>query len=81
MDPSPMSPQEPLAAHGLRATRQRCVLADMLYRLAQATDRLIGVDTADAHCDIPCKIYDPAPALIAALSVVRMVDILTETAD
>ena len=53
----------------------------MLYRLAQATDRLIGVDTVDAHCDIPCKIYDPAPALIAALSVVRMVDILTETAE
>jgi nickel superoxide dismutase len=53
----------------------------MLYRLAQAADRLIGIDTADAHCDIPCKIYDPAPALIAALSVVRMIDILAETAE
>lgn len=53
----------------------------MLYRLAQAADRLVGVDTVDAHCDIPCKIYDPAPALIAALSVVRMVDILSETAE
>ena len=26
-----MSPQELLAAHGLRATRQRCVLADLLF--------------------------------------------------
>ena len=53
----------------------------MLYRIARAADRLIPVDTVDAHCDIPCKIYDPAPALIAALSVVRMIDILTETTE
>ncbi|MEM8840336.1 MAG: superoxide dismutase, Ni, partial [Pseudomonadota bacterium] len=53
----------------------------MFYRLAQTAERLIGADTASAHCDIPCKIYDPAPALIAALSVVRMIDIINETAE
>lgn len=41
---------------------------------------LPGLAEADAHCDIPCKIYDPTPALIAAVSVVRMIDIIQETA-
>ena len=36
---------------------------------------------AYAHCDIPCKIYDPAVSLIAALSVVRLTDILLEIGD
>lgn len=52
----------------------------MFHTLTRAADRLIGFETADAHCDIPCKIYDPATALIAALSVVRMMDILSEAA-
>jgi len=29
-----------------------------------------------AHCDVPCGIYDPNRAQIAALSVVRMVDLM-----
>ncbi|MGE0803535.1 MAG: superoxide dismutase, Ni [Lautropia sp.] len=43
-------------------------------------DRVSGIEEAQAHCDIPCKIYDPGPALIAAVSVVRMMDILHEVA-
>jgi len=31
-------------------------------------------EIAHAHCDVPCGIYDPIVAQIAALSVVRMVD-------
>jgi len=31
-------------------------------------------ESAHAHCDVPCGIYDPIVAQIAALSVVRMVD-------
>lgn len=42
--------------------------------------RLPGVEDAQAHCDIPCKIYDTGPALIAAVSVVRMMDIIHEVA-
>lgn len=34
--------------------------------------------TAKAHCDIPCGIYDPTPAKIAAQTVARMVQQLKE---
>ena len=37
-----------------------------LNKLIQSIDRLAGFEEASAHCDIPCKIYDPAIALIAA---------------
>lgn len=33
---------------------------------------------ASAHCDIPCGIYDPHPAQIAAVSVVRLMDIMRD---
>ncbi|MEM7491960.1 MAG: superoxide dismutase, Ni [Pseudomonadota bacterium] len=36
------------------------------------------VKEARAHCDIPCGIYDTGPALIAAVSVVRLMDIMHE---
>ena len=38
-------------------------------------DRL-QVDSVDAHCDVPCGIYDPITAQIAALTVVRMIDVM-----
>ena len=31
-----------------------------------------------AHCDIPCKIYDPVIIQIAALTIVRIIDIIEE---
>lgn len=34
--------------------------------------------TVFAHCDIPCKIYDPSSAQIAVLTMIRMVDLLQE---
>ena len=39
---------------------------------------MFEIRTARAHCDIPCKIYDPAVSLIAGLSVVRLTDIILE---
>ncbi|MDO8573961.1 MAG: superoxide dismutase, Ni [Candidatus Daviesbacteria bacterium] len=36
------------------------------------------VKTAYAHCDIPCGIYDPKPAQIAAATVLKMVQKLKE---
>lgn len=42
---------------------------DMLYRPAKATDRLIGVNSVDAHCDIPCKTHEPTAAMKATGSV------------
>lgn len=36
--------------------------------------------TAEAHCDIPCGIYEPVLAKIAAKTVARMVDQINELA-
>ena len=31
-----------------------------------------------AHCDIPCKIYDPHHAQVAVLTMIRMIDLIQE---
>jgi nickel superoxide dismutase len=31
-----------------------------------------------AHCDVPCGIYDPSGAVIAAKTVARMVELITQ---
>lgn len=36
------------------------------------------VPKAYAHCDIPCGIYDPYPAQMAAHTVIRMVNLIQE---
>ena len=51
-----------------------------MLSLKNLLDHMPGIEQAHAHCDIPCKIYDPGPALIAAVSVVRMLDIIHEVA-
>ena len=40
--------------------------------------RLLPQNTAYAHCDIPCGIYDPHQAQLAAHTVIRMTQLLTE---
>lgn len=37
-------------------------------------DFVFPIREAYAHCDIPCGVYDPKPAQMAALSVYKMVD-------
>ena len=39
---------------------------------------MFEIKTVSAHCDIPCKIYDPAIFLVAGLSVARLVDLIQE---
>lgn len=39
---------------------------------------LIPTQNAFAHCDVPCGIYDPKPAQIAAATVLKMVQKLKE---
>ncbi len=34
--------------------------------------KIVTEVTAQAHCDIPCGIYEPTPAKIAAMTVLRM---------
>jgi nickel superoxide dismutase len=41
---------------------------------------LIPTGIAHAHCDVPCGIYDPHRAIIGALTVIRMIDIIEELA-
>lgn len=50
----------------------------MFYHLFQILDEKIGFERAQAHCDIPCGIYDPITAQIAALTVVRMIDLMND---
>jgi nickel superoxide dismutase len=52
-----------MARHPLTAT---------LSRGLRTLDRFSPPATAHAHCDIPCGIYDPHLLQIAALSVIRM---------
>lgn len=53
----------------------------MLYTLFSKIDRVVNFDTAKAHCDVPCGIYDTTPAQIAALSVLRFCNQATELGD
>lgn len=50
----------------------------MLHKLMQGLDKTLSFDAASAHCDIPCKIYDPATAQIATLTIIRMMDLIAE---
>ncbi len=50
----------------------------MIYKLINVMDRKLGFERAKAHCDVPCGIYDPSTAQIAALTVVRMMDLMAD---
>lgn len=48
----------------------------LLHAFLRATDRVFPAPVAHAHCDIPCGIYDPHHAQLAAHTVIRMVDLM-----
>ena len=48
------------------------MLQTLVSRALRGIDLISPPATAHAHCDIPCGIYDPHLAQIAALTVVRM---------
>ena len=50
----------------------------MIHRFIEALDEKFSFERAKAHCDIPCGIYDPITAQIAALTVVRMIDLMND---
>lgn len=52
----------------------------MIHSLLSAIDRVVHFERAKAHCDIPCGIYDPHLAQVAALTVIRMIDLMAEKA-
>lgn len=39
---------------------------------------MFKLNEVKAHCDVPCGIYDPSSAQIAALSVIRMIDLMNK---
>ncbi len=53
----------------------------MFYKLIQTIDHFRPFPKAQAHCDVPCGIYDPITAQINALTVVRMMDLMANLAD
>ena len=50
----------------------------MIRKFFSAADKIRPANEALAHCDIPCGIYDPHHAQIAAASVIRMVNLINE---
>ena len=48
-------------------------MSRLTTRLVQA---LAPTTVASAHCDIPCGIYDPHGAVLAAQTVAKMVDLI-----
>ena len=48
----------------------------LVDRAITLVDSISRPRTARAHCDIPCGIYDPHNAQIAALTVIRMIQLM-----
>ena len=48
----------------------------VLHSILRTMDRMFPARVAYAHCDIPCGIYDPHHAQLAAHTVIRMVDLI-----
>jgi len=44
-----------------------------MKQLFSSLFRMLPTEIAYAHCDVPCGIYDPKPAQIAAATVLKMV--------
>jgi nickel superoxide dismutase len=51
-------------------------LSSLVDRVLDKFDQVSPPSEAFAHCDIPCGIYDPHMAQVAALTVVRMVQLI-----
>ncbi len=50
----------------------------MIYSILRIFDKFKKFKRVDAHCDIPCKIYDPIISQIAVLTIIRLVDLIEE---
>jgi nickel superoxide dismutase len=50
----------------------------MFFKVLKTLDRLFKFDEARAHCDVPCGIYDPHQSQVAALTVIRMIDLMND---
>ncbi len=39
---------------------------------------MFKMEVARAHCDIPCKVYDPAISIVAVVTILRLIDLIEE---
>ena len=53
----------------------------MLHKILDHINQKNFISEIQAHCDIPCKIYDPLEAQIATLTIIRTTDLLIELID
>ena len=53
----------------------------MLYKIINSIDKKFKLHESQAHCDIPCKIYDPIEIQVAVLTIIRTTDLLLELND
>ena len=53
----------------------------MVFSIFNKIHKLYNFQTASAHCDIPCKIYDPMHAQISVLTMIRICDLIKELED
>ena len=53
----------------------------MISRLLRTLDRVFPPASIYAHCDIPCGIYDPHLAQLAAHTVLRMTNMINDLSD
>ena len=50
----------------------------MLHKILDYINQKSYISKIQAHCDIPCKIYDPLEAQIAVLTIIRTTDLINE---
>ena len=50
----------------------------MIYKILKNLDSIFSFQIVKAHCDIPCKIYDPIEAQLGCLTIIRLNDLLEE---
>ncbi len=59
----------------------RPTLQSIISRALRTLDGVSAPTTVEAHCDIPCGIYDPHLMQVAALTVVRMNQLIEALGD
>lgn len=52
----------------------RVKLKNVMKKLLKILAEMLPEEIVFAHCDVPCGIYDPKPAQIAAATVLKMVE-------
>lgn len=50
----------------------------MYMKISNLLNYILPQITAFAHCDVPCGIYDPKPAQIAAATILKMVNLIND---